>query len=80
MFAFSAPGKSPAPLPINIREIIPNIRRDVISEVHRGIADTQAMVHDIRNMLKSQQGTGGQLQLVSITRTPSLTEYTLTVV
>ena len=38
------------------------------------------MVQDIRNMLKSQQGAGGQLQLVSIAHTPSLTEYTLTIV
>ena len=37
------------------------------------------MVSDIRHMLKSQGGAGGQHQLVSVTRPPSVTEYTLTV-
>ena len=36
------------------------------------------MVSDIRHMLKRQEGAGGQLQLVSVTRTLSLIECTLT--
>ena len=79
MVAFSAPGESPVPLPRTTDRTIPDIRRDV-SEIHRGVADTQAVVYDIRNMLKDQQEAGGQPQSVSITHTPSLTEYTLTIV
>ena len=37
------------------------------------------MVSDIHNMLKGQEGISGQLQLVSVTRTLSFIEYTLTV-
>jgi hypothetical protein len=36
------------------------------------------MVSDIHNMLKSQEGIGDQPQLVSVARTLSLAEYTLT--
>ena len=38
----------------------PNIRRDAVSEVHRGVVKTQTMVSDIHGMLRSQQGAGGQ--------------------
>jgi hypothetical protein len=37
------------------------------------------MVSDIRNMLKGQEGIGGQPHLVGVARALSLTEYTLTV-
>ena len=58
----------------------PNIRRDAVSEVHRGVVKTQKMVSDIHSMLKSQQGAGGQPQSVSATRTLSLAGFTLTVI
>ena len=39
---------------------------NIISNVHDGVANTHAVVSDIhRNMLKSQEGTDDQLQLVS---------------
>jgi hypothetical protein len=76
--AFSAPGESPPPLPRNAPGTIPSTRRDV-SEVHRDVANTQNMVSDIRNMLKGQEGSGGQPQPVSVARTLSLTEHTLIV-
>jgi hypothetical protein len=57
---------------------IPDIRRDV-SEVRRDVENTQTVVYDICNMLKSQKGIGGKPQSVSVARTLSLTEYTLTV-
>jgi len=56
-----------------------NIRRDAVSEVHRGVVKTQTMISDIRSMLKSQQGAGGQPQSVSATRTMSLAGFTLAV-
>jgi len=71
MFASSAPGDSPPPLPRNTHETASNIRRDV--------ANTQAIVSNIHNMPRSQEGIGGQPQPVSVARTPSLAEYTLTV-
>ena len=46
--------------------------RDVVSEV-------QTMVSDIRRMLKNREEIDGQHQPVSITHTPSVTEYTFTV-
>ena len=58
---------------------ISNIRRDVVSEVHRDVVNIQTMVSDIRHMLNSQQGAGGQPQLVSITRPLSLAECALTI-
>ena len=78
MFAFSSPGESPPPVPGNTHGITPNILRDAVPEVHRGVVNTQTMVSNIHGMLKSQQGTGGQPQLVSI-RTLSPVRYTLTV-
>jgi len=81
MFAFSAPGESPSPVPGNMHGTTPNIRHDAVSEVHRGVLKTQTMVSDIHSMLKSQQGAGGQPQSVSATRVlPSLVGFTLTVV
>jgi len=74
IFAFSAPGESPSPASGNTYGATPNIRRDVISEVHRGVVKTQTMVYDIHSMLKSQQGAGGQPQLVSTAYTLSLIE------
>ena len=79
MFVFSAPGESPPPLLRNTGGTISNIRRDVASEVLRDVADTQTVVHDIRKMLKSQQGVGGQPQPVSIAHTVSPAESTLIV-
>ena len=79
MFAFSAPGESPPPVPGNTHGTISNIRHDAVSEVHRGVVKTQTMVSDIHGMLNSQQGTGGQPQSVSATHTLSLAEFTLTV-
>ena len=60
IFAFSAPGELPPPVPGNMYGAAPNIRRDAVSEVHRGIVKTQTMVSDIHGMLRSQQGAGGQ--------------------
>jgi len=40
-----------------------------VSEVHRDVVNTQTVVYDIRNMLKNQEGTGGQPHPVSVTRT-----------
>ena len=37
------------------------------------------MVHDIRNILRHQEGVGDESQLVSVTRILPLTERTLTV-
>ena len=79
MFGFSAPGESSPPLLRNTGGTRSNIRRDVVSEVRRDVADTQTVVYDIRNMLKGQQGVGGRPQSVSITHTLSPAEYTLTV-
>ena len=76
----SAPGEPLPPVPGNTHGTTSNIRRDVVSEVHRDLVNTQIMVSDLhRNMLKSQEGTIGQPQLVSITRTLFLAERTLTV-
>ena len=63
MFGFSAPGESPPPPQRNARGID--------SDIHR-------IVNSIHNMLKSQEWTGYQPQLVSVTCILSLTEYTLT--
>jgi len=41
----------------------------MVSEVHRGVMDTQTMVSDIHYMLRSQRGAGDQPQLVIATRT-----------
>ena len=79
MFAFSAPGELPPPLPGNTHETVSHIRRDAVSEVHRSVLKTQTMVSDIHIMLKSQKGAGGQPQSVSTTRTLSLARFTLTV-
>jgi len=76
----SAPGQSLPPSRRNTYGTASYVRRDVVSEVHRGVVNTETMVSDIhRNMLKSQEGVSGQPQLVSVTRTLSLTERTLTV-
>jgi len=76
----SAPGQLLPPPPRNTHETTFNIRRDVVSEVHRDLVNTQAMVSDLhRNMLKSQEGASGQPQSVSVARNLSLTERTLTV-
>ena len=72
MFAFSAPGESPPPLRRNTYGITSDIRRGVVSEV-------QNMVSDIRHMLKNQEGADSQHLSVSVTRAPSVTEYTFTV-
>lgn len=67
VFAFSAPGESP-PLPKNTHGASSSSRRDVVSEVHRDVVNTQTLIYDIHNLLKSQEGAGGQFQLVSVTR------------
>jgi len=67
MCGFSAPGDSPPPLRRNTHGTTPNILRDV-SKVHRDVTNTQALVSDIHNMLRSQEGIDGQLQLVSLAR------------
>ena len=72
MFAFSAPGDSPPPLPRNTHGIVSDIRRDVVSEV-------KTMVSDIRHVLKNQEGAGGQHLSVSVTHRPSATEYRFTI-
>ena len=78
-FTFSAPGESSPPVLGSIHGITPNIRRDAVSEVHRGVVRTQTMVSDIHDMLRSQQGAGGQPQSVSATGTLPAAEHTLTV-
>ena len=61
MFASSAPGESPPPVPRNTQGTASDIRPDVLN--------TQTMVFDIHpNMLKSQEGADGQNQPVSVTR------------
>jgi len=42
-----------------------NIRRNIVSEVHRDVLDTQTVVYDIRNILKSQEVASGQPQSVN---------------
>jgi len=79
MFPSSAPGESPPPLPGNTHGNASHIRRDAVSEVHRGVVKTQNMVSDIYHMMQSQQWAGGRPQLVGATRVLSVTEYTLTV-
>ena len=66
-FAFSAPGESP-PLPNNPYGASSSSRRDVVSEVHRDVVNTQTLIHDIHNLLKGQEGAGSQLQSVSVAR------------
>ena len=68
MFGFSAPGES-TPLPLG----------STGSDIHQEVANTRTVVNKIHNILKSQEGTGSQPQLVSVTRILSLTERTLTV-
>ena len=70
MFAFSAPGESPPPPLRNTH--------GTTSDIHRDIVNAQTVARDIRNMLKSQEGAGNQPQSVSVARTLSPTEYTLT--
>ena len=41
----------------------------MVSEVHRGVMNTQTVVSDIHYMMRSQRGAGGQPQLVIATRT-----------
>jgi len=73
--AFSAPGESLPPL-LNPHRTSSDVRHDVktraiVSEVHRGVADTHAIVSDIRReMLKSQGEVGSQHRSVSVTRIP----------
>jgi len=44
----------------------------MVSEVHRGVADTHAIVSDIRReMLKSKEEAGSQHRSVRVTRIPS---------
>ena len=71
MFAFSAPGESPPPLPRNPHGIGFDIHRDVVK--------TQTVVNDIHDMLKSQGGVDGQHLSVSVTHAPSAIEYRFTV-
>ena len=72
VFPFSAPGESP-PLSKNTQGTSSSSRRDVVSEVHRDVVDTQTLVHDIHNLLKGQEGASGQLQSVSVTHILLLT-------
>ena len=46
----------------------------MISEVHRDVVNTHAMVRD---MLKDQEGTGGRDRLVRVIYIPSVTGYVL---
>jgi len=71
MFAFSAPGESQPP---QLRDT-----RGTVSGIHQDVVNTQNVVKNIQNMLKSQEGAGHQPQLVSVTRILSLNEYILTV-
>jgi len=67
-------------LPRNAHETVSDIRRDImkagamISEVHRDFVNTHAVV---RNMLKDQEGTGGQDRFVRVSCIPSVTGYVL---
>jgi len=71
MFGFSAPGEStPPPL---------GDTRGTASDIHQDVANTRTVVNKIHNILRSQEGAGSQPQLVSVTRTLSITEHTLTV-
>jgi len=46
-----------------------------VSDVHRGVVDTHAIVSDIhQKMLKSQEGANGNRQSVSATLTVSIAE------
>jgi len=71
MFPYSAPGESPLPQLRNTH--------GTASGIHQDVVNTQNVVKNIQNMLKSQEGAGHQPQLVSVTRTLSLTGYKLTV-
>ena len=71
MFAFSAPGDSPPPPQRN--------PHGIGSDIHRDVVKTQTAVNDIRDMLKIQEGASCQPQIVSVTRTLSLAECTLTI-
>ena len=69
---FSAPGQTPPPQLRNTH--------GTSSDLHQDIVNTQNMVRNIQNMLKSQElVTSHQIQSVSVTRIMSLTEYILTV-
>jgi len=51
----------------------------IVSEVRRNVANADNVVPDIyRNILKSQEGTGGQHRSVSDAGTLSITEQPLT--
>lgn len=52
-----------------------NIRCDV-SKVQGDVVNIQTMVYNIHNVLKNQQGTSGQPQLVNVPRNLSITECT----
>ena len=71
MFAFSAPSESPPPQQRNTHGIG--------SDIHRDAVKIQTAVNDIREMLRGQEGAGHQPQSVSVTRTLSLAEHTLTI-
>jgi len=75
IFASSAPGKLPPPLPRNTNGTGSGTRYDavkvydIVSEAHRDVLNTFNVVSDIhRNMLKGQEGTDGQHRSVSDAR------------
>jgi len=72
MLVFSAPGEPTLPLLGSAHGTAFDIRQDV--------ANTQNVVNNIQNMLKSQGRAGSQPHSVSVTRILSLTESILTVV
>ena len=71
IFAFSAPGDSPPPPQRN--------PHGIGSDIHRDVVKIGTAVNDMRDMMKGQEGVGYQSQMVSVTRTLSLAEYTLTI-
>ena len=58
MFAFSAPRESLHSVLGNTHGTVSSIRRDVVSEVHRGVMKTQTMLSEIhaRHVEKSARG------------------------
>jgi len=81
IFVSSAPGESPPPLSRNNHGTVADIRHDIvragttISEVHRDVMSTRAMVLKI---LKGQEGVDVQDRFVSFTHVLPATGQLLT--
>ena len=85
MFISSAPGETLLPSSRGTHGTISSIRQDavtrtVVSEIKRDVASARAMVSDIhRNVVRGQEGNGGDKSLVSGSQILSIIERLLTI-